>query len=614
MPLNNYEDIVTHFASPTLVLAGPGAGKTYLLADRVKRLLDGGTDKTSITVLTFGRDASRHMIEELVNPKGDFRIEFHNLPFVFTMHAQGLKIVQEKPHQVKLLKTDLEVQNDEEVKRLLFRDAALILGFTVGDSIVALECKQCGDCEENPDEKNCQICRKYREIMSKCNHVDFDDQILFACKILENNPNILEKYQSQAEHLLVDEYQDINAAQFRLIELLSRRNRNGLFVVGDDAQSIYSFRGADPKFILRFSNDFPGAETATLAHSWRCHKNIMEDSFKVLEKYYPTWTGKPKLRYHMGNGDIPYIWHLPSEKEEAKKAANIAQKAIQEKKTVLILVPKKEFFILITKELTKRQVPHTCSINLLPERVSVAKRFIKWVQNSGDNFKMRLVVEDLINKGIAHVAGADKDGKSSEATIENRIIEETNVAKLWESVVKKNNLFSVIKDHKNPNKILEIIKEGLLSIEDSYNDFVRENRGEFAKKLAFVPGIWINPSDMAKDILKVVQLIEAEQPFGSGLVPLMTMRKAKGLEADVVIIVGLEDDIFPNPRNKNVEEEARLLYVSMTRAKEKLYLFHSFKRSRDISYEQDLTGKPKSRFLKAIGRDSEYKGARRKTS
>ena len=79
MPLNNYEDIVTHFASPTLVLAGPGAGKTYLLADRVKRLLDGGTDKTSITVLTFGRDANRHMIEELVNPKGDFRIEFHRI-------------------------------------------------------------------------------------------------------------------------------------------------------------------------------------------------------------------------------------------------------------------------------------------------------------------------------------------------------------------------------------------------------------------------------------------------------------------------------------------------------------------------------------------------------
>ena len=94
----------------------------------------------------------------------------------------------------------------------------------------------------------------------------------------------------------------------------------------------------------------------------------------------------------------------------------------------------------------------------------------------------------------------------------------------------------------------------------------------------------------------------------------MTMRKAKGLEADVVIIVGLEDDIFPNPRSKNVEEEARLLYVSMTRAKEKLYLFHSFKRSRDISYKQDLTGKQKTRFLKAIGRDSVWKGARRKTS
>lgn len=614
MPLNDYEEIVTHFASPTLILAGPGAGKTYLLADRVKRLLDSGTDKTLITVLTFGRDANRHMIEELVDPKGHFRIEFYNLPFVFTMHALGLKIIQEKPRQVKLLKTDLRVQSDEEVKRLLFRDAALILGFTDGDSREALECKQCGDCEENPDEKNCQICNKYREIMSKCNYVDFDDQILFACQILENNPSTLEKYQSQAEHLLVDEYQDINAAQFRLIELLSRRNRNGLFVVGDDAQSIYSFRGGGPKFILCFKDDFPGAEVTTLTYSRRCHKNIMEDSFKVLEKYYPTWTGKPELKYHMENGDMPYIWHLPSENEEAKRAANIAQKAVREKKTVLILVPKKEFSTLITKELTKRQVPHICSINLLPERVSVAKRFIDWVQNSDDNFITRLVVEDLINKGIAHVPGADKDRRSTEATIKNRIIEETNVAKLWESVVKKNNLFSVIKDHENSNKILEKIKEGLLNIEDSYNDFTRDNRGEFAKKLAFVTGIWINPSHMAEDILKVVRLIEAEQPFGSGLVPLMTMRKAKGLEADVVIIVGLEDDIFPNPRSKIIEEEARLLYVSMTRAKEKLYLFHSYKRPRNISYGQDLVGKVKSRFFDAIGRDSEWKGQRKKKS
>lgn len=116
--MNDYEEIVTHFASPTLVLAGPGAGKTYLLADRIKRLLNDGVNKNTITVLTFGKDAQRHMKEELLKPDGAFKIPWDNLPVVSTMHSLGLSIVQEKPHSVKLKKTDLRVQNEDEVKRL----------------------------------------------------------------------------------------------------------------------------------------------------------------------------------------------------------------------------------------------------------------------------------------------------------------------------------------------------------------------------------------------------------------------------------------------------------------------------------------------------------------
>lgn len=607
MPLKDYEEIVNHFDAPTLVLAGPGAGKTYLLADRIKRLLSSGVSKDSITVLTFGKDASRHMREELTNPKGHFIIPSDNLPNISTMHSLGLSIVQEKPQSANLKKKDLRVQNEEDVKRLIFRDAAQILGYTEEQSYDAARCKACYDCSESPGEGYCEICAKYREIMSKCNHIDFDDQIHFACDILETFPDILSKYQTQAEHLLVDEYQDINSAQFRLIKLLCGRKPEGLFAVGDDAQSIYGFRGGDPKFILHFKDDFLKGEVTTLPHCRRCPENIMEDSFKVLEKYYPDWTGKPELEYHKGKGESAFLYHMSSDNFEAKVTAAIARDAIQEKKTVLILAPKKEFFPLLLKELTRNQVPHNCSIDLLPDRVATAKRFIDWVQNPGDTFLTRRVIEDLVTGGVANVPGAKKDGRSKESTIENRIVEETKIAKLWDYVDRDNDLYAVIKDYGNCNKTLETIREALVGFEQYYNDLKKEKRGEFAKQLAVITGIWIDPSDMAEDIIEVVKLIQAEQPFGYTSAQLLTMRKAKGLEAQVVIIVGLEDDIIPNPRSNNIEEEARLLYVSMTRAKEKLYLFHSFKRPRNISYGPELSKKARSRYLDTLGRKSEYK-------
>jgi len=451
--------------------------------------------------------------------------------------------------------------------------------------------------------------------MSKCNHIDFDDQILFACQILERNLDLLEKYQSGAKHLLVDEYQDINAAQFKLIELLSRESRNGLFVVGDDAQSIYAFRGADPKFILRFRGDFPGAETPPLAHSRRCHEKIMNDAIKVLDKYYIDWTGRQELEFHVESFEQPYIWQLPSEISEADMVARAARYFINEKKTILILAPKKEFFPLISKKLSKHSVPHECPVNLLPEqvnrRIGVAKLFIEWVANSSDSFITRLVVEELINNGIAKVPGARKGKICKPETIERRISEETEIAKLWKSVDRNNDLYTVINGIETQNKTLMSIQAGLYSLMNSYNEFTGDNRGEFAKQLSVVAGIWIDPSNFAEDISSIVKLLESQRPMGPGSVQLMTMRKAKGLEADVVMIVGLEDDIIPNPIG-DVVEEARLFYVSMTRAKEMLYLFHAFKRPRDISYGQELSDKQRSRFLEAIGRPSDFKRPKQK--
>jgi DNA helicase-2/ATP-dependent DNA helicase PcrA len=423
---------------------------------------------------------------------------------------------------------------------------------------------------------------------------------------LENNPEILEKYQKRANHLLVDEYQDINAAQFKLIELLSRKNRNGLFVVGDDAQSIYAFRGANPKFILNFPKDFPGAKSFPLPFSRRCHEKIMKDATKVLKKYYREWTGEQTLEFKTDIGKEPFLWQLPSEKAEAELIAILSKKFINGKKTVLILVPKRNFFSLILKRLFSYGIISDCSINFIPERIKTAQLFIEWVKMPNDNFKTRLAVEELINRGVAKVKGARKKKNLKPETIRERTAAETEIAKFWESVDKKNSFFESIKNAKVPSETIVKIKDGLCSLTRTYNNSPSEDPGGFAKQLSVVSGIWQDPSKLGDDIISVTDLLKNSNSARCGLVQLKTMRKAKGLEADVVIIAGLENDIAPNPNN-DIDEESRLFYVSMTRAKQELFLFHCYKRPRNISFGEDILDKPRSQFLDTIGRSSEWK-------
>jgi len=602
-----YEDIVSNIQSPTLVLAGPGAGKTYLLADRVKRLLDSGVSQHQITVLTFGKDASQHMRKQLLNPKGGFGVKYEKLPKISTMHSLALEIVKKKARGVGLRKADLQVQANENVKQLLYRDASFIIGSSEEKGKIARKCKAHGDCVFDTNEKKCEICKKYWEIMAKCNYIDFDDQILFACRILEKYPEILKEYQAEAHHLLVDEYQDINAAQLKLIKILCRNSRNGLFAVGDDAQSIYGFRGANPSFILNFREDFPNAFTPPLAHSRRCHENTINDVVKVLSKHYPDWTGPYDLKFHVDLGDKPVIWKLQSEKAEANIVARIARQATSEKKTILILVPKKDFFPLLSDSLIKYGVPHQRPVNTLSyqvnKRLEIIGCLLNWVKNPNDNFLTRLVLESIIDHGIAKVPGAEKGKKCKPETIENRVKAETEIAQLWESVDKKKNLLTTLNALESLSSTLQIIRESLGALRDSFEQSHEEYPGEFARRLIMTGGVWLDPLKLSNDFLSLVNLLDHSQPTGFGSVQLMTMRKAKGLEADIVVMVGLEDDIIPNPKSE-VEEEARLFYVSMTRAIDKLYLLHSLRRRRNISFGSEITDKKRSRFLDALGRPS----------
>jgi len=538
-----------------------------------------------------------------------FNIPYSNLPKISTLHALGFEIVKLKPNLFGLRKGNLDVQGNDKVKELLYRDASLINGFEEKVGKESKKCKEYGDCKIEREADKCLICEKYWGIMAKCNRIDFDDQIIFANRLLEKDDVILKEYQKKAKFLLVDEYQDINAAQFKMIELLSRRNRNGLFAVGDDAQSIYGFRGADPNFILKFDDHFPEAITPPLQHSWRCHENTMDAAIKVLSNYYKKWTGPHELKFHVKNGEPPEVFQLSYEGKEAEFVANKSRMAVKEKKRVLILVPKKEFFPKISDTLNKYGIPHQCPINLLSkdanERFNVIWNILKWIRNPNDNFLTRLVLEDFINHGIVRVPGAKKSNRCKPETIARRIKVEQEVAQLWESVDRTHNLFSVLSSKDKENDIISKVYNCLEALLESFHNYKEQDLGSFSKLLSEASGVWSKPDKLAKDLLSISNLLERKQPLGFGSVQMMTMRKAKGLEADVVIIAGLEEDIFPNPI-ADLEEEARLFYVSMTRAIEKLYLLHSYRRPRNISFGPNITGKKRSCFLDTLGLESRY--------
>ncbi len=610
MPATTYEDLVTEMRRPTLVLAGPGAGKTYLLGDRVKRLLDAGVDHGSITVLTFGKDASQNMRNKLLDPKHGFGLKYSHLPRVSTLHSLGFEIVNASPRAVGLRKTNLRVQPDSFVAALLFRDAALSAGLAEADADAARSCKARGNCKQAESAGRCSACRAYWDIMSKCNCLDFDDQVLFACRILEEDGVLLAQYRKECRHLLVDEYQDINAAQFRLIDLLCRETQDGLFVVGDDAQSIYGFRGATPEFILRFTDDFAGAWSAPLAYSRRCHEGILGLAQTGLGKQYAKWTGPQHLEYFVPRGDEPKVWHVPSEDAEAQWVARIARQAVGEHETVLVLAPKSAFFPRLSRALTQYGVSHDCQASLLPDaishRLSVAWQLVEWVHDPTDNFLTRLAIECVINNGVAKVPGAAKGDRCKTETIATRVGVESEIARLWSAVTRGCGLMAVLDSLSSPSKEICTARAVLTGLRESYLDDKGDQRGEFARRLALACGGWIRPETLAKDLLSVKEQLAGGRPSGFSSVQLMTLRKAKGLEADVVVMVGLEDDIIPGPAD-DVEEQARLFYVGMTRAKNKLYMMHAFKRPRDVSFGTDIVEKKRSRFLDSLGIRSEYR-------
>ena len=577
----NDEKIEKIFPGPILLLAGPGTGKTHTLALRIKFLIEEKkVDPREITVITFTNEAAINMRERISDmEKSDVYINPEQQPaFICTMHSLGQRIITENIFKINL-KEDFRIAGSSSLQSLLFEDCAQLLNLDRENGVETNFCRQKGKCLKNVNEQKCEICNKYRELLTANNAIDYNDQIMLACEILRNNKDILDSYKKNTKYLLVDEYQDINHSQFEFIRLLCNDQEQGLFCVGDDDQSIYSFRGGSRHYIKNFNNDFGNSRVVSLDTCRRCPSNVLESALEVVNKFCPDRLAKPISNFTRPKGKI-FIYDVPSQKKEAQIISEIVRKAIPSKE-VLILVPHKGFALPIKRMLRLRKINYQCKVDIDDDsgfnRLDVLK---DWIVDQTDNFALRQCIQSIVDSGNFDIP--TKRVKKPEKKLERENILKI-ISLCWNGVItKKTGYFTALKKAGENNNSIKQIISGL----EDLHVLAQNTTGAFLKNSSDLLKLWNKPENLFNEISKLLEEVLSQNTGGSGVVRILTMQKAKGLEADAVIIVGLDKGVFPKENlNREQEQEAsRLFYVSMTRAKVDLYLFHARKRDASVTF------------------------------
>jgi DNA helicase-2/ATP-dependent DNA helicase PcrA len=588
---------------PILLLAGPGTGKTFQIGKRVKFLVeDQGTPPENITVITFTTAAANNMYLRLsdINQEELYIPPDKKPTMICTMHSLGHRIIKEKAAELGF-SDNIRVVSSDVLTDILLGDAAQLAGFDRVKRHETNKCRQFGNCNPSNDQK-CKICENYQKILKFCSAIDHNDQILLACKILKEDNELRRKYSSYCMHLLVDEYQDINAGQFELISLLSEGQRGGLFVVGDDDQSIYSWRGGSPRFIREFKKYFGvNARIIPLNESFRCHTHILEGAISIVKEFDQKRIPKGEFKYKKTEGRKIIIHNVPSDQKEAYIVKSIIERALPSR-SVLILLPHRGFSRYIIGEFKKAKIHFSAPLILPGQGFPLISTLYKWLEDNSDSLSFRECLESLLNNrefGIPSNLSKtpEKLRQREEALLKisrlwNFIDYEKNIS-LWNNLEsKKDNDGFYLKIFSNFDKFREL--------RDS-----KKEPSDFISVVVKALGPWPNIESFLKEVdmwIETTRQINLSMKISG--VQLMTLQVAKGLEADIVCIVGLEEGILPKEET-NIEEYSRLMFVSMTRAIEELHLFTARKRSSNIMLRQIFRNGRKpdinpSRFINAI--------------
>ena len=614
---------------PCLVIAGAGSGKTKVLTHKIAYLMqEKNVAPWSILAITFTNKAANEMKQRIENLVGDavkdmWMGTFHSIcvrilrRYIDRVGFDSSFIIFDTSDQKTLIK---ECLKDLDIDDKLFSDRSVLSEISNAKN----EMLEPADYQKRANgdfrkEKIATIYNLYQQRLKENNAIDFDDIINFTIKILMENPDVLEYYSDKFKYILVDEYQDTNKAQFTLVSMLAAKYGN-ITVVGDNDQGIYSFRGADISNILNFEKDFPGTEIIKLEQNYRCTGNVLKVANAVIKNN--TVKYEKKLWTENDSGELPEVYLSDNEYDEAsfivEKINHLRTNEYFKYSDFAVLYRMNTQSRCIEDILRREDIPYKIVGGLkFYERKEIKDiiGYLRLINNVKDNLSLRRIINEP-KRGI---------GKTSLDTIQ-RIADEKGLS-MYE-VIKNAQNYDLMRVYSNSREFVNII-EDLISKKDqmSVTELVKEvlNRTGYVKALENENTVEAeNRIANLDEFLTVTMEFEEEfaenslDEFLAGItlssdlddmedaedsVTLMTLHSAKGLEFPVVFLVGMEEGIFPGYKSigdeKELEEERRLCYVGITRAKQ--YLFMSCSRQRTMF--GSTTCNMVSRFLKEIPAD-----------
>ncbi len=624
---------------PSMVIAGAGSGKTRVLTYKIVHLINNSVDPFEILALTFTNKAAKEMKLRISSMIGES--ESKNI-WMGTFHSVFAKILRFEAHKIGFTSdfTIYDVQDSERLISSIIKEKNLdkdiyksksirnrisslknsfitVNGYFSNDDLVESD-----NLSRKPETGN--VYKEYNERLVKSNSMDFDDLLMKTNELINNHPEVLAKYQEKFKYILVDEYQDTNHSQYLIVKSLSDKYQN-ICVVGDDAQSIYSFRGANINNIINFRNDYDNVEVFRLEQNYRSTKNIVNAANSVIDH------NKNKIDKEVWtDNDFGDKVEISSNQSDIGEARGLCQKVISLNNTSF-----SDIAILYRTNAQSRPIEDSLRINKIPYQifggVSFYNRkeikdvlaYLRLIVNSSDeeslkrviNYPARGIGQVTINKIILaaqkynltlyETIKKNKElsiGFSSSVSIKlENFIELIDVLKIENQ---KLNAFDLTKELINKVRIVDELKkddspEGISRLENvqellnGIRDFIEDQ-----KEL-------VDSNDNLSEFLSTVALSTDfdTKDLDEDKVSLMTLHLSKGLEFKHVFIVGLEEDLFPSALSYNtrseLEEERRLFYVGITRAKENLYLSYANSRYRwgKLIYCEE------SRFLNEIDKE-----------